>query len=125
MTNSYEWVDGVPPTPDQATPGAAGGFGGRWTTSEGEVDLVQSGSSVSGTYSQDNGRLSGEVVGGRLAGYWAEDGSSARCATERMGSFYWGRIDWALSGDGNGFEGGWSYCDQPVSGSWRGTRLAQ
>lgn len=124
MTNSYEWVEGLPPVADQPTPAAAGGFGGRWTTSEGEMDLVQSGSSVNGTYSQDNGRLSGEVVGGRLAGYWAEDGSNTRCATERMGSFYWGRIEWTLSAAGDGFEGGWSYCDQPVSGSWRGTRLA-
>ncbi len=124
MTNSFEWVDGTPPTSDQPTAGATGSFGGRWTTSEGEMDLAQAGTSVSGTYSQDNGRLSGKVEGVHLVGYWAEESSAARCATERMGSFYWGRIDWTLSADGSGFEGGWSYCDQPVSGDWRGTRLA-
>lgn len=89
------------------------------------MDLTQSGSSVNGTYSQDKGRLSGTVADGRLVGYWAEESSAVRCATERLGSFHWGRIEWALSAEGDGFEGGWSYCDEPVSGSWRGTRLAR
>lgn len=127
MTNLYSWVEGEPPADspgDEAEPAAhgAGSFDGAWATSEGDMSLVQSGSSVTGTYSVDNGRITGEVAGGRLAGYWAEDSSGARCATEKLGSYYWGRIEWTLSSDGTAFAGAWSYCDDPVSSAWTGKR---
>ncbi|MBI4920558.1 MAG: hypothetical protein HY834_02320 [Devosia nanyangense] len=127
MTNLYEWVEGAPPDtnpPDQGSPpsGKAGDFGGKWTTTEGDMDLAQSGSDVTGTYVQDNGRVAGDVSDGKLAGYWGEDSSGVRCDTERLGTFYWGRIEWTLSDDGNGFSGSWSYCDQAPAGVWSGSR---
>ena len=126
MTNLYEWVEGAPPpaTPDETPPaaGPGGEFDGAWTTSEGAMTLTQSGALVSGTYSTDNGRIAGEAIDGAFAGYWAEDGSNVRCETERLGSFYWGRVEWTLSAEGTAFEGGWSYCDSPISGHWTGTR---
>ena len=61
-----------------------------------------------------------EVV---LDGHWVEDGSGTRCATQREGSFHWGRIRYEFSADWSTFQGGWSYCEEaPGSGNWTGTR---
>jgi len=99
------------------------GFSGTWSTSEGRMELDQRRGHVSGSYSQDAGRIEGEVRGGRLEGHWAEAGSGQRCSYERMGSYYWGRIDWTLSHDGRRFEGRWSYCDGEATRSWSGDRV--
>ncbi len=128
ITNFYDWVEGpepdtgeTPPDPDLEGD-AQGGFSGAWSSSEGALVLSQSGAEVSGTYSQDNGRISGEVIDGHLIGYWGEDSSGQQCATERLETYFWGRIDWTLSADGQHFEGAWSYCDATPAGSWSGER---
>ncbi len=86
------------------------------------MTLSQTGTRVSGSYSQDGGRIDGQVSGGRLTGYWAENGSDQRCPTQRLGTYYWGRIDWVLSADGRRFTGKWSYCSAEPGGSWTGAR---
>jgi hypothetical protein len=123
----YEWVAGPAPTPTPPPPvtgdnSGGGDFTGAWRTSEGDMTLTQTTPAVSGTYSQDNGRIYAVLQGGHLVGYWAEDGSAQACPTQKLGSSYWGRIDWVLSADGRRFEGRWSYCDAEPSGSWTGER---
>ncbi len=55
-------------------------FGGIWTTSLGEMKLVQTGNKVTGTFSEGNGEIRGEVRGHVLVGMWikpsSEDGVS-------------------------------------------------
>ncbi len=141
MNIYYEWVEGPAPartggggsqplpspTPPAFTPpgeGFGGGFSGGWRTSEGDMSLSQNGARVSGTYTQDNGRIDGEVRGNRLSGFWSEGSSNQRCSTQRLGSFYWGRIEWTLSPDGRRFEGSVSYCDGQPYSSWTGDRTS-
>ncbi len=126
----YDWVSGPAPSgpPPASTTSAGaqpgpGDFSGAWSTSEGDMSLAQSSAGqVSGTYSQDNGRISGQVSGGRLTGWWGENGSAQDCGTERMGTRFWGRIDWTLTPDGRRFEGKWSYCNAEPGGAWTGQR---
>lgn len=124
LTNFYEWIGGPLSPPDQTEPAPAqsSDFGGQWSTSEGDVVLSQSGDTVSGTYTQDNGRISGEVRSDHLIGYWGEDSSGQRCDTERLGTFFWGRIDWTLAADGKSFTGAYSYCDDDPNSPWTGRR---
>lgn len=129
MTNSYEWVEGTPPTsdePETVAPGPADtgtSFDGDWWTSEGDATLTQTDDAVTGTYSQDNGRIAGKVTGKQLTGYWGEDSSNTKCQVKRLGTFYWGRIAWALTNHDTAFEGEWSYCDGPMAGKWSGARV--
>lgn len=136
MTLFYQWVPGAPqPIPDRggANGGQGGGFGGHrgdsgggfagdWSTSEGDMSLSAAGDRVSGTYSQDNGRIDGHVSGRHLTGYWSEAGSAQDCGTVRLGSRFWGRVDWVLSADGRRFEGRWGYCDATPATRWTGDR---
>jgi len=128
----YEWVAGPAPTlaPDDGrtagpsrSGGSGGSYSGAWNTTEGAMTLTQGGDRVTGTYSQDNGRIDGQfAAGGRLTGYWAEDGSAQQCNFPRMGSPFWGRFDWVLSADGRHFDGKWSYCDAEPDRAWTGDR---
>ena len=135
VTNVYRWVEGpAPPTagasgaagqpglPGPAGGGSSGAFGGGWSTSEGDMNLNQNGAHVTGTYGSDNGRIDGQVQGGRVTGYWGEDGSAQQCATQRLGTYFWGRFEWVLAADGKTFEGRWSYCDAEPGSPWTGRR---
>ena len=131
VTNYYDWVEGTaPPPPEKPAPKpgpspgpASGDFGGNWTSNEGDMALGQSGDQVAGTYSSDNGQIQGTVSGEHLTGYWAEASSMMKCDVERLGTFYWGRIDWVLSADGTHFDGSWSYCGEEPTHSWTGDRV--
>lgn len=100
-------------------------FGGEWNTSEGQATLTQRGSEVAGTYSQDNGRIGGTASGNHFSGYWGEDGSAEKCGTAKLGTSYWGRLEWDLVEDGNSLRGKWSYCDKEPSGTWSGARTGE
>jgi len=91
---------------------------GTWTTSEGVLSVEVDGSNVRGSYDVDEGRIEGTLDGNVLSGYWGEAGSARKCDTERLGTYYWGRIEWTF-GDGT-FTGKWSYCEDEPSGSWTG-----
>ncbi|MEK7660678.1 MAG: hypothetical protein AAB680_01395 [Pseudomonadota bacterium] len=98
------------------------GLGGHrhiWNTSEGRLSAGVQGSNFSGTYSNDNGRISGTVNSNVVDGYWGEDSSGKRCSVQRLGTFYWGRIRWSFNN--TGFSGRYSYCDDQFSGTWNGT----
>lgn len=96
---------------------------GRWKSSEGDLFLAQSGSSITGSYSSDGGEIVGEMNGNVLEGYWIENSSKERCASAKNGRHHWGRIRWVF--DGKKFSGTWSYCDKPVAsgGGWTGERI--
>ncbi|MGF1576959.1 MAG: hypothetical protein ACFCU9_13685 [Cyanophyceae cyanobacterium] len=98
------------------------GVSGVWDTSEGQMTFQQQGSSVTATYTQDNGRIEGTMTGNVLEGYWSEDGSAQRCDTPINGRYHWGRIRFVFNGDA--FEGVWSYCGEEPTRSWTGTRLS-
>ena len=91
-----------------------------WNSSQGEVILRIFGPDVFGTYTNDNGRISGTFRQNAFDGFWAENSSGTKCVTPKMDSFYWGRIRWTFTP--NGFNGQWSYCDGELSGSWSGRR---
>jgi hypothetical protein len=122
---TYVWVEGTVPDgqPKAGAPATAALYSGRWKSTEGDMTLQQTNGSVIGSYSQDGGRLEGEATGPRLKGYWAENSSDRRCDSQRLGSWYWGRLDFSLSDDGSRFSGAWSYCDAPPARSWTGARL--
>ena len=97
-------------------------IGGGWDTSEGQMTFQQQGSSVTATYTQDNGRIEGTMTGNVLEGYWSEDGSAQRCDTAINGRYHWGQIRFVFNGDA--FEGVWSYCGEEPTRPWTGTRLS-
>ena len=109
-------------TPTNAVATGTVNVTGKWRTSEGELTLVQSGRSVTGSYTSDGGEIVGEMNGNVLEGFWIENGSAERCATAKNGRHYWGRIRWTF--EGGRFTGNWSYCDKPVAGGggWNGER---
>ena len=94
---------------------------GKWKdTSWGEVDLkvtdrkddkgVVVGKDANGTYTSSKGKISGDLQGSTLDGYWMQAHSSVECKTKRGGTAYWGRI--LLTFEGDKFKGHWGYCDE-------------
>ena len=91
---------------------------GSWSTNYGQMELQQSGITVTGTYTWDQGRIQGSVFGNRLVGTWSEAPSYSPTADA-------GDFEFTLSDDCNSFSGRWRYGS---SGEWRtdwsGTREA-
>lgn len=81
--------------------------------------LVQSGSSVTGTYDYSDGTISGTAVGNRLTGTWTESNGASE-----------GPVEFEMAEDGKTFAGWWDYegadfeqtkQDDPT---WTGIRVA-
>jgi hypothetical protein len=107
------------------SPATTNSFNGTWNTDFGQMNLNVNNGQTSGSYTSDNGRIQGVVNGQTLVGYWIEDGSDRKCNTSKQGSFHWGRIEYILGANGQTFNGQWSYCDDPITGSssaWNGTK---
>lgn len=115
-----------PSTPELPPAGAPGGsIGGTWDTSFGTMVLPDSiAGGVFGPYSEDNGRVIGDLRGSSLTGVWVEDGSDNECSTSRDGSTAWGRIDFTFDAERRVFSGRWGYCDGELSRDWEGTRVS-
>jgi hypothetical protein len=96
----------------------------HWSTTEGAMTAVINGnqftSTYRGSYEGDNGRMAGTTNGNVFEGYWGENSSQRACDTERLGTYYWGRIRLVFSA--NRFVGQWSYCDLELGGEWKGIR---
>ncbi len=103
-------VVGTPtPTPSPtATPTLTGGgvWGGAWETTYGTMNLVQSGSSVTGFYGT-SATINGTVAGNRLSGTWTEGGSS-------------GSFDFWIGNDGKRWHGNWNKTQ-----AWCGHRAGE
>jgi hypothetical protein len=93
---------------------------GLWESSEGVMNIKQSGSRVSGTYKQDKGAIEGRLSNNVLNGYWSESNSNRRCNTSRNGRYHWGSL--RLVFDGSTFRGAWGYCDDAPTTPWTGNR---
>lgn len=96
---------------------------GYWDASEGAMQLAIVGNKVTGSYSQDNGRIGGWLTNRTVEGFWIEDGSNERCATARDGSHHWGRIKWTFDQKLKTFKGEWGYCIKVPTRSCTGTRV--
>lgn len=90
-------------------------FQGAWQSSWGNLYLTQTGSSVSGTYDHDGGRITGTLSGDVLTYRWSQ-----KSGRQGVGTF-------TLAGDGKSFSGPWSYTNADGSlgsgGTWSATRL--
>ncbi|MBU1174809.1 MAG: hypothetical protein KKH72_05350 [Alphaproteobacteria bacterium] len=97
---------------------------GIWDTSEGQMSIEHHDPDVSGTYSQDRGRIFGTLDGHQLTGFWVEQSSGVKCDAPRDGSYHWGRIVFDFDAEFDAFSGTWGYCDQNPSRSWTGALQA-
>ena len=105
---------------------------GRWETTYGPLvftvtDVRDAQGNVTGKaaeapYRSEGGTVAGELSGSALEGYWHEPESSQRCATQRRGTFYWGRIRFTFNAAADAYEGVWGYCDETPERGWSGTR---
>lgn len=118
---------GIPGIPKATAPGPAsnsvtdptGKAGTTWTgtfmtTWQGgghdvRMVLVQSGSSVTGTYEYSDGTITGTVQGNRLIGTWTEDKGESE-----------GPVEFELAQDGKTFAGWWAYKGDDLEESKRG-----
>jgi hypothetical protein len=109
-------VAGTPtPTPSATpTPTAIGGgtWGGTWVTDCfgsmcSQMNLVQTGNTVAGTYANGEGVISGALSGNRLTGTWTRGGTS-------------GTFDFWIEGSGLRWHGNWNKTNH-----WCGQRAGQ
>jgi hypothetical protein len=130
-------IPGIPGIP-KATPSGSGSTsvteptgkaGNSWTgtfmtTWQGgghdvRMVLVQTGSSVTGTYEYSDGTISGTVAGNRLIGTWTEDNGAST-----------GPVEFQMAEDGKTFAGWWAYDKEDFSltkkdtPSWTGIRVS-
>ncbi len=90
---------------------AVGNFAGEWVINFGNMNLTQSGASVTGTYNQlfygTSGTIAGTVTGNKLVGTWSISGNS-------------GAMELNLIGGGNRIDGNWNGTQK-----WCGARPSQ
>lgn len=78
---------------------------------------------VGGYYENYNGLITGHSNStGAITAHWVQDQSDRACATERLGSLHWGRVEWSVQANGT-LSGRWSYCDEALTAAraWNGT----
>ncbi|MFC1967857.1 cohesin domain-containing protein [Chloroflexota bacterium] len=84
-------------------------WSGTWDTNFGTMELVQSGSQVTGTYTHDGGRILGTVSGDTLTGTWSEAPSYSPPSDA-------GDFEFLISSDCGSFTAKWRYGN---TGDWR------
>jgi hypothetical protein len=91
---------------------------GKWESAEwGTMELTQTGNSVTGIYTWDEGRIDGTVNGNVLSGTWSE--APSYTPPDDAGDF-----EFSLSSDGNSFTGKWRYGSSgDWEGDWTGERI--
>lgn len=85
---------------------------GSWDAGEpfGTMTLDQFDTMVDGAFSKHNGKFEGELTGNLLSGVWSAEQSATKCDKKRLGSFYWGNIQAAISSNGKKIHGKWGSC---------------
>jgi|GEM_PF-3130243 len=97
-----------------------GNFSGTWYTTWGEMELIQNGTHVTGTYDYASGLIEGAVIGNKLTFVWTEQISDSGELTELLSA---GPGYFILSPDGKSFRGAWKYDDSTEwYGAWEGFR---
>ncbi len=83
------------------------------------------GGKLTGTYTQDEGRVFFAGPENRLDGHWVERSSAQKCSTQMDGSHDWGRMVVVFDAALSSFQGLWSYCDAPLISANKstGTRI--
>jgi len=91
-------------------------FTGSWDSNWGDMEFAQDGDTVTATYTHDEGRITGTMVGNVLVGKWSESPSYSEPNDA-------GDVELQLSEDCDSFEGHWRYgSGGDWSGGWTGTR---
>src|SRR5579883_282912 len=95
------------------TASSAANFTGQWNTDFGPMSLTQTGASVTGTYPNFNGTISGTVTGNVLNANWSDNTGT-------------GTLRFTQSVDGNSFTGTWTRLTGSGNpgGTWNGTRVS-
>jgi len=75
--------------------------------------LTQNGDSVSGTYTYDNGKITGKVSGNVLTGTWSESPSYSPPGDA-------GEIEFTMASDRKSFTGKWRYGSEGGWENWEG-----
>lgn len=83
---------------------------GVYKTEWGNITFLQNGSSVTGSYPLNNGRIEGTLEGRVLTGRWYQSNGS-------------GRIRFEFNSDSSAFTGKWSRGDAEPLSAWNGTRV--
>ena len=92
-------------------------FSGVWDTAWGDMTLTQTGTSVTGTYAHDGGKITGTVDGATLTGKWSEKPSYSEPNDA-------GDIEFKLSEDCKSIDGNWRYgSDGGWGGEWDSTLI--
>ena len=118
--------------PAFALAGGSPDISGRWETTFGPLVFTVTdirdaqgaviGKAAEAPYREEGGTVAGALNGSTLVGYWHEPESSLRCATQRRGTWYWGRIEFVFNPEVNAYQGVWGYCDAVPERGWSGTR---
>jgi len=92
---------------------------GDWSTNWGDMVLTQTGSKVTGTYTHDQGKITGPISGNTLTGTWSEEPSYSPPNDA-------GDVEFTMSEDGKSFTGQWRYGSDGAWGIWEGgTRITE
>lgn len=92
-----------------------------WTSSYGPMRFEQTGDMMVGSYENGVSQITGTIRDGVLEGIWYKPRTARQCATERMGTRYWGQLRFTFVSEDR-FEGVWEYCDAEPRIRWNGTR---
>jgi pimeloyl-ACP methyl ester carboxylesterase len=100
--------------PTAASSGSCVNFSGTWNTDFGTMRLSASGSSVTGTYDYQGGKITGAISGNTLNGKWSQQPSYNPPNDA-------GDLQFTLSTDTTSFTGQWRYGSSGSWSSWNGT----
>jgi len=111
----------LPTLPQTTAVAPDASFSGKWKTDAGgEMQLIQTGTSVSGTYVYQRGSIHGDLDGNVLTCKWAQKG-------DEPGHEKNGICQFTLDARGNSFNGTYSYLTSKGEvgngGGWNGTRI--
>jgi len=85
---------------------------GKYETNFGELTLIHMDSKVTGTYSHENGRVEGSIIGTTMTGWWYQNNGK-------------GRFIFKFASDFSSFDGLYGYDDAEPSTSWDGKRIGE
>ncbi len=91
-------------------------YNGIWTSNWDDMNFTQTGSTVTGTYAHDSGRLNGTVIDGIFIGRWSESPSYLEPDDA-------GDVVLYFANDCNSFSGTWQYGSHPSGAAWDGLWL--
>ena len=93
----------------------AGIWQGTWNTNWGAMTIVQHGTTVTGSYTHDQGKLVAHAVGNKITGTWSE-------YPTYKGPTDAGPFTLTLAASGHSFTGHWRYANSTNwVGTWHGT----